>query len=281
LAGFGSDLTDQVSLGGTFKLIHQAVLGHSGTGFGIDLGALYRPFPFLHLGLAVQNVLAPSITLVNEAESYPLQISAGIAARLFDDRLRLDLDGIKNLEQNGIKSRLGIELVPMRDLFVRTGMDFFDLEVTAGAGYRYRDFQLDYATGFLTESMLHKISLSYFFGGFVFKIVPEPTTFSPVGINKVTVLRLQVKTKFPIRVWTLDIVNEANAVVKRFSGDGNPPDHIIWDGLQENASAMPDGEYRARLSVEDSAGEVLKTPEAMVVIQSVLPLGVSPIEMIR
>jgi hypothetical protein len=154
-----------------------------------------------------------------------------------------------------------------------------DTEVALGAGYRFQGFQLDYALGLQTVEMIHKVSLSYMFGGFVLEVKPEPANFSPVAINKVTVLKINCQTKFEIRFWSLELRNEAGALVKKYSGEGSPPDHIVWDGLQDDTNPMPDGKYKILFSIEDAAGEAKKAPDAVVTLQSILPLGVSPVEM--
>jgi hypothetical protein len=277
LLGFGSDLTPTLSAGGTVKLVSQSMQGSSASGFGLDLGLMYRPWPQLNLGLVFQNLLAPSIKLKDDAERYPMNMTLGVATRLLEDRFRADLDLGKNADQGQIKVRLGVEVVPIPDLFVRGGLD--DTEIDLGAGYRYAGFQLDYAIGLQTVEPIHKVSLTYMFGGFVLEVNPEPPTFSPVGINKVTVLKINCQTKFEIRFWRLELRNEAGALVKKYSGEGFPPDHIVWDGLQDDTNPMPDGKYQVLFSVEDAAGESKKAPDTVVTIQSILPLGVSPVEM--
>jgi flagellar hook assembly protein FlgD len=125
---------------------------------------------------------------------------------------------------------------------------------------------------------MHKVSLSYYFGGFILDIKAEPDSFSPVGINKIAVFKIQSQTKFQINNWSLEIVNEAKASVKKYSGEGMPPDHIVWDGLMDNTNPMPDGKYTVILTVEDTAG-ARNSAETTVRIQSLLPLGVSPVEL--
>lgn len=282
LLGFGADITPQLSAGGTLKMVNQAYYNLSATGFGLDLGLMYRLLPMLNLGLSFQNLLAPSITLKSAAETYPMNMTFGIGALFFEDRLKVDLDLSKNMEQNSLKPRFGLELAPvpdMRELCVRAGID--DTEIGVGAGYGYQGFQLDYALGFQTVEIMHKVTLSYGFGGFVLEVVPEPATFSPVGINKVSVLKINSHTKFQIRVWTLEITNDAGGLVKKYTGEGNPPNHIVWDGLQDNLTPMPDGRYLVMLTVEDASGATKKSSEVWVAIQSVLPLGVSPVEVVE
>lgn len=282
LLGFGSDITPQLSAGGTIKIVNQSLMNLSATGFGIDVGLMYRPLPLLNLGLSFQNLLAPSIKLAETAETYPMNMTFGVGAKFYDDRLKLDLDVAKNLEQDAIKPRFGLEVMPipsMKELAFRGGID--SAEIHAGVGYAYQGFQLDYALGFQTADIMHKVALSYSFGGFVLEVNPEPTTFSPVGINRVSILNIKSQTKFQIRVWTLEIVNESGALVRKYTGEGSPPHHIVWDGLLDNMTPMPDGNYQVLLVVEDASGATRKSAESAVSIQSILPLGVSPVEMLE
>lgn len=279
-AGFGADITPQLSGGGTLKIVNQTMMGLSATGFGLDAGFMYRPFAFLNLGLSFQNLLAPSITLRDDADVYPMNMTLGIGTKIWNERLKADVDISKNMDQDKVKIRFGMEGIPYHNVFVRSGFD--DTEVNVGAGYRFADFQLDYAIGFpLVENveMMHKIDLSYYFGGYVLEVNPEPNRFSPVGINKVSVLKISCQTKFQIRLWSVEIFNEANTPVKKYSGEGSPPKHIVWDGLEDSMNPMPDGKYRVVLTIEDASGDVRRAPNVFVTIQSVLPLGVSPVEL--
>jgi len=249
---------------------------HTGSGFGLDLGLLYHPWSFLNLGLAVQNLVAPSVQLISDPEVYPLNLTLGVGGRFLEDKVKVDLDVNKNQDQNSLNLRFGVEVMPMRDLFIRAGLD--DTEIQIGAGYRYQGFQLDYALGFETVEVMNKVSLSYFFGGFLLETHAEPETFSPVGVNKVCVVKIVCQTKFEARLWTLEIRNEANALMKKYTGEGFPPDHIVWDGLMDNTNPMPDGRYHVVFWIEDASGQLLRASDTRINIQSMLPLGVSPVE---
>ncbi len=279
LGGFGMDVTSQLAAGGTVKIVNQTMMSLSATGFGLDLGLIYHPFPFLNLGLSLQNLVSPSIKLKETADVYPMNMTLGIASKILGDKLIGDVDLSKNMDQDQLKVRFGLEGSPFHNIFIRAGYDLE--EFTGGLGYRYSDFQLDYAIGFLTEdeSLLHRVDLSYYFGGFVLEAHPEPDKFSPVGINKVTIIKLLCQTKLQVRVWTVEIFNDSNTSVKKFSGEGSPPDHIVWDGMEDNLNPMPDGKYKVVFTIEDAAGDAKQAPLTYVTIQSVLPLGVSPLEL--
>ncbi|NTV51399.1 MAG: PorV/PorQ family protein [Candidatus Firestonebacteria bacterium] len=277
LIGFGTDITTSLAAGATLKVVSQTLMGSSGAGFGLDVGLMYHPYPMLNIGLAFQNLVAPQIKLKDDAEHYPLNLVFGVGSKFFGDTLKVDLDVSKSSEQNSLKPRLGLEDSPIPDLFLRAGID--DTEIGLGAGYRYAGFQLDYALGLQAVEMMHKIALSYYFGGFELKAIADPPSFSPVGVNKVTVIKLSCQTKFEIRFWDVQIRNETNAVVKKYSGEGFPPDHLIWDGLLDNTNPMPDGKYKVQLTVVDANGQTKHSSEFSVAVQSLLPLGVSPVEL--
>ncbi len=282
MLGFGSDITPQLAAGGTLKIVSQTLMNISGTGFGLDAGLMYHPWPFLNTGLTFRNLLAPAIQLKEEKEQYPMNLVLGVGVKVFEDKVKADLDVAKNLEQDVVKLCLGLEVSPIPRLFLRAGID--DTEIGMGAGYQYQGFQLDYALGFpifQTVEIMHKVALSYYFGGFIMDVKAEPEIFSPVGINKVSVLKINCQTKFPLRIWSLEIRNEAKTLVKKYSGEGSPPDHVVWDGLLDNTNPMPDGRYQVTLAVVDASGGTKKSADIFVNIQSILPLGVSPVEMLE
>jgi hypothetical protein len=279
LLGFGTDITNNLAVGGTLKAVTESMMGLTGAGFGLDLGLMYHPLSLLNVGLTFQNLVAPQIKLQNDAETYPFNMVLGVGAKFFGDALKVDLDVSKSSEQNSVKPRFGLEDSPLPDLFIRAGID--DTEIALGAGYRYEGFQLDYALGLETVEIMHKIALSYYFGGFELKAIADPPSFSPVGVNKVTVIKLSCQTKFEIRFWDVQIRNESNSVVKKYSGEGFPPDHLIWDGLLDNANPMPDGKYKIIFTVVDASGQTKHSSDFYVLINSVLPLGVSPVELME
>ena len=84
---------------------------------------------------------------------------------------------------------------------------------------------------------------------------------------------MQSGTKADARDWQLAIRDKSGMVVRSFGGQGNPPAHVLWDGKDEAGLPLPDGRYRYRLTVHDTAGRMNQAPERTVEINTSGPQG--------
>jgi flagellar hook assembly protein FlgD len=123
----------------------------------------------------------------------------------------------------------------------------------------------------------HRLGLSYQFGGFFASSEAIPPVFSPLGEQSVTQFNLQAKAKAPIASWELEIVDKSNQVVRRFSGKGVPPSHVMWDGKSEAGLPLPDGIYRYCLVVEDEEAREIAGHVRTVEITTAGPQGAVPV----
>jgi flagellar hook assembly protein FlgD len=104
--------------------------------------------------------------------------------------------------------------------------------------------------------LTHRVGISYRFGGFFASSQATPPLFSPLGTQSVTKFNLTARTKADAATWNLSIVDKSNQEVRRFSGKGSPPAHIMWDGKDENGLSLADGAYRYQLVVVDAEGRL-------------------------
>jgi flagellar hook assembly protein FlgD len=93
----------------------------------------------------------------------------------------------------------------------------------------------------------------------------------------VTKIVLNAHTKSDARAWSLEIVNKADEVVRRFGGQGQAPAHVQWDGKDETGLPLPDGVYRYRLKVSDRDGRELAGAVRTVEIFTTGPQGQVPV----
>lgn len=266
---YARDVMLGMSVGGSVKICYEDMFGHTGTGFGIDLGGLYNPVPEFQVGLVIHNALAPTIM----EDEYPRRVTLGLAGRLFQDALLLDADVSKALDNQGLKWKVGSQVDVYDNMaFVRAGLDD-ELRVALGVGGKYMNITLDYSASLEALGLAHKISAGYSFGGFEVKIMAAPKIFSPVGIKKDTTTAITANSKYPIMSWELNIKDQNGDIIRSYSGEDNPPNQIVWNGKDDRGLPAPDGNFLVQLIITDINGKVTKSNTESVKIQSAVPLG--------
>ena len=164
--GYGQRFGDGYSLGGTLKFIRSKIDSDNASAWAVDLGMLYRvPGQPLTVGVAVQN-LGTKMKFISQSDKLPLNLKAG-AAYEFMPGLTLALDLNKPID-NSLRLNAGLEYWPANMFALRVGYDGMNEAgngMTAGAGFRFQDFALDYAWvdgGDLDDA--HRVSLNFVFG---------------------------------------------------------------------------------------------------------------------
>lgn len=267
--------TPKIAIGANFKLVQQTVESFKAGGFGVDLGALYQVTPGLRLGASMMNLGGPKLTLRDVEEAYETHFRGGGALSLLQGRglVSLELDHTPAL---GSRVRAGAEYWIMSGIALRMG--YSPDGGSGGFSYRFApQYTLDYATADHALGLQHRVGVSMNFGGFFASSNAEPAVFSPTGEHAVTRITLNSRTKASPVAWTLDIVNKADEVVRRFGGAGQPPSHLEWDGKDENGLPLPDGTYRYSLIVKDTVGRAVAGPVRMVAISTGGPQGTVPL----
>ena len=265
----------RLAVGTNFKLVQQTVEDFSGGGFGMDVGGWYDVTPSVRVGATVANLGGPSISLRDVAETYPVLMRGGMAARVLGGRgmVALQVD-----QSTGLGTRLhaGAEYWLQSGLALRMGYD--NAYGTGGFTYRFApQYELDYAVADDVLGMTHRVGLSYRFGGFFASSRAEPAVFSPTGEHAVTKIALNSRTKADPERWTLEIVNKGDEVIRRFSGTGQPPAHVQWDGKDESGLPVADGVYRYRLQVKDKEGREVAASIKQITISTTGPQGEVPV----
>jgi hypothetical protein len=268
-------ITPRVAVGANFKLVQQTVESFSANGLGMDLGALVQVTPGLRFGLSMMNLGGPSLQLRDEKETYPTQIRGGGALSVLQGRglIAMELDHSDGL---GTRFSTGAEYWLMSGMALRMG---YSADGGSG-GFTYRfapQYSLDYAAADHPLGLQHRVGVSAHFGGFFANSQAEPQVFSPTGEHAVTRISLNSRTKASPVTWTLDVLNKADEVVRRFGGAGQPPSHLEWDGKDENGLPLPDGVYRYSLVVKDSVGRTVAGPVRTIAISTGGPQGTVPL----
>jgi hypothetical protein len=269
------NITHRFALGANLKIVRQSVDEFDAAGVGIDLGAMFNVLPRLRLGASVLNIGGPSLNLRTMEETYPSEFRGGAAFTFFNGR------GLVAAELNhrsgpGTSFYGGTEFWVHRTLALRVGY----AQTNPSGGFSFRvspDFRFDYAATDQELGMIHRLGLSYAFGGFFASSQAMPEVFSPLGQQSVTKFNLKTNTKGDASSWTLEIVDKSGQVVRRFSGKGVPPAHIMWDGKDETGLPLPDGTYKYQLVVIDEFGDELVAHLRTVEITTEGPKGTVPV----
>ncbi len=175
-----------LALGTTFKVDHTStsnlvedqVNAVSGTGFGLDIGAMWRPdydnaiLRNLSVGLNFQNVVRPSIKLAEASDTDPYNIKFGVAKDLFfgDEKLKkftLAVDMNKSQETPNPTFNFGAEFTYNRFLVARVGLMAGQMTVGMGTEFQqFQRFQVDYSVNLGNQfgTPLHRLSLTMNFG---------------------------------------------------------------------------------------------------------------------
>jgi len=261
--------------GANLKLVQQKVEDFNAGGMGADLGAWYDVTPGLRIAGSAMNLGGPALRLRDLEEIYPMQLRGGMALRVLQNRglMAIQLDHSEGL---GARMHGGAEYWIQPSVALRVGFD--DEYGTGGFGFRFSpSYQLDYGVADQALGLSHRVALSYQFGGFFASSHAEPDVFSPTGEKAVTRLALNARTKADPVNWSLEMVNQADEVVRRFGGPGQPPSHVQWDGKDESGLPLADGTYRYHLTVKDRAGRIVTGPTRRVEISTTGPQGSVPV----
>jgi tetratricopeptide (TPR) repeat protein len=175
--GYGRSWRSVASVGGAFKLRRHTLAGISGSGLGVDLGAQLRPALALGFeapwaaewswGLALHNLVPPSIRLVRDASTDPTTVRSGIAWRRrvgsFGEVLsELDLEAAGDV---GVRPSTGVEYRPNPWIAVRGGVE--PRGVTGGTSVAWHDVSIDYAFQDASMGAEHRVGLTFQFGATV------------------------------------------------------------------------------------------------------------------
>ncbi len=138
---FGVQVLDNLNLGIGGTILREELVNITATGFGLNLGIIYKPLPFLTTGASVRDINAQyswnsdslfdlGSTTINQFPTV-YTAGAGIDVKKYDTLVVIDV--FKNSKSDtGV--RFGLENRTLDTLILRTGMN--DGDFTAGFGLR-------------------------------------------------------------------------------------------------------------------------------------------------
>lgn len=242
--------------GVTAKSVTQNVAGASGGSVGADVGLYFRPHRSIGFGISAQNILAPEITLEEEPEQFARTVRFGTALHFFRNRFTVSTDLVKT-ELMDIDIRGGAEFWPDRAFGLRAGYDTVRDQSSAGAAFRYQNWQLDYAYLLHDLGSTNVLSATMRFGvPYGVKVDQDRNLFSPSGSDRNVNFDIDTAVHGTIDNWRLEIRDDDGAVVRTVEGNGDPPEEFTWGGEDDEGRLVADGTYRVRASVLDDMGEI-------------------------
>ena len=269
------NLSRNFYVGANVKIVRQAVDEFNATGVGVDLGVLYQVHPAVRLGASLLNIGGPTLALRATDEQYPADVRGGVAVNFLSGRALLT-GQVGYQADLGTSFAVGTEFWAHNSLALRFG--FAETDPSGGFSYRITpSAQFDYAATDNILGVTHRLGIVYRFGGFFASSEADPPVFSPIGERSVTKFHLAAKTKADAGTWNLEIVDKSNRTVRRFSGKGAPPAHVMWDGKDEAGLPLADGVYKYWLVVVDSEGRELLSHTQKVEITTEGPKGAVPV----
>jgi hypothetical protein len=166
--GYATDVLPNLSVGGTFKLIYSKIDFESASSWAIDLGVLHRSkIKGLTLGASLLN-LGPQAKFVEEKFYPPLELRAGAAYKVTDERLKgsllLSADAVFPNDSD-VKILGGAEYILKDILSVRLGYkgNYYSQGATIGFGVYYKGLKFDYAYMPIEYDLgnVHRVSLGF------------------------------------------------------------------------------------------------------------------------
>jgi hypothetical protein len=146
------------------KNLNRRVGDYSDNGFGLDLGGLYRPFDMLSVSLVIRNLVAPNFEFETVREAPPITFEIGSAANVGSYGKGAVV--VEFTREMFYDVYLGGEATPIPRIALRGGWSLGDGKPRVGAGFKFLDFDFNYALRLDDElGDTHMASVSFYFGG--------------------------------------------------------------------------------------------------------------------
>ncbi len=155
--------------GFSVKWVRQSVADEDAGGYGADAGVTLNALQNrVRLGIAVQNLLAPTIKLGTEAESHATNVRAGLqtSVPVFGRMLVMtqDVNAVGGATRWGAGFQIDVVELRGSPLFLRWGIN--QREYTFGLGITQGALALDYAVSLNEIAMMHRFGFTFKYGLF-------------------------------------------------------------------------------------------------------------------
>ncbi|MFN3550798.1 MAG: PorV/PorQ family protein [Endomicrobiia bacterium] len=160
LLGYAKEVVEHINLGVGFKYISRKLDIYSDTMIGADIYILIiglnSRLPKLNIAFGIKNLISAKI---DTEDSLPIIFKLGSSYKFIRDRLILGFDIEQNINSE-LKWMLGTEYWLLEFFALRLGFEGLSYfkETTAGLGFKYKDYRVDYSFAYHELGFSHRIS---------------------------------------------------------------------------------------------------------------------------
>lgn len=160
-ASYANKAGYQFMYGLTLKGLYQDLAGYRGIGYGIDIGAQFRPLleQEIYVGVMLQNI-AGSLAWQGYSDDVATSYRAGVSGTFFDEIFKACFDAVKEEGVDNLIFRGGLEFKIIEMVAIRFGID--EKYPSAGIGFEYGGYAVDYAYVYNRQELgdAHQFSLA-------------------------------------------------------------------------------------------------------------------------
>ncbi|MEN3013261.1 MAG: PorV/PorQ family protein [Endomicrobiia bacterium] len=166
ILSYGKEVVEHINVGTSLKYITRKLDIHSDTMVSLDVSVLViginSKLPFLNFAAGIKNLISASM---NTEDKLPLIFKIGGSYRFLREKLIVGVDLEKNVNSE-FKWMVGIDYWILTFLALRLGFEGLSYlkETTAGLGFKYRDYSVDYSFGYHELGFSHRISANMKWG---------------------------------------------------------------------------------------------------------------------
>jgi len=288
-AVISKSLTRQLHVGAGIKALYENVLNETTAGLSFDAGISYAIIDKkLYAGFVMKNTGA----LFGVNDMLPLEACGGLSFRNYDgsfNNFTLNLDVSKIIITDNFYAALGAEYWLFRTVALRLGVKYdnalesqgFTLSdltsltmIDGGVGINLGGLgAFDYAFTPMGElGAVHRFTLKVKFGESLYEqylaemnaqFVPKAIEVPKVNVEQGQIKSVSFKPNVPeekVKEWTLAIKTSDGRIVRTFSGVGEVPKTLTWDGTNAIGEiSKADANYVFDFKAKNFEGQIIKT----------------------
>jgi outer membrane protein OmpA-like peptidoglycan-associated protein len=302
--GYGKSFGKDLHLGVAAKGMYEDYFGTTSFGVSFDAGAIYNLVNRnLFLGVTAKNLGFLSGT----SDMLPMEAGLGLGLRLYEgafDYLNADIDVTKTINTDNFFAGAGIEAYFFKMLAFRLGVKYnnaFDLSemsfsdvsklmvFSGGVGINLGDnFSVDYSyTPMGDLGPVQRVTAKFRFGDSLYEqylaeqnaeFMPKAIEVPQVNVEKGFIKNVSFKPNVPeekVKEWTLNIKTSDGKILKTFSGVGEVPKNLTWDGTDTvGRISKSDVNYVFDFRAKNLEGQVIKTAGRIMQPKEIVPYEV-------